>query len=153
MTEEEKLPQSMTQPVAGLEEEAEVSEEEEAKLPFPNARVVSMIKAKFTQQHQLKKEVKVAVNELLGKILEDIAREMDASPYFTLSIGHFKDAARKYREIELTEKRIIKIKKVLEKQRAELDEIVEEIDVEYGHKALTPGQTSGLTQSAPIQPQ
>ncbi len=134
-------------------EEGDVSLEEEEKLPFPNARVVNLLKKNFSQQHQIKKEVKVAVNELVGKIVEGIAREMDASPYFTLSIGHFKDAARKYLEIELTEKRILKIKKVLEKQRAELDEIIEQIEVEHGHKTLTPGQTTMQNQQMPGQTQ
>ena len=66
----------------------------------------------------------------MGQILSDIAQSMDNEEYFTLSIEHFNKAARKYREIGLNKKRILRIKKVLEKQRAELDEIIAEIELE-----------------------
>ncbi len=111
--------------------EGEVVEDEESEhLPFPNARVVNIIKDNLKREHQLKRDVKVAANNLLGEILADISQSMDAEDYFTLSIEHFNKAARKYREIALNQKRIRKIQKVLEKQRAELDEIVTEIELE-----------------------
>ncbi len=115
--------------VEGVEGET-VEDEESEHLPFPNARVVNIIKGNLKKEHQLKRDVKVAANELLGTILGDIAQSMDAEDYFTLSIEHFNKAARKYREIALNQKRIRKIQKVLEKQRAELDEIVTEIELE-----------------------
>ncbi|MFA6049346.1 MAG: hypothetical protein WC792_05385 [Candidatus Micrarchaeia archaeon] len=107
-----------------------VEDEESEHLPFPNARVVNIIKGNLKREHQLKRDVKVAANNLLGEILADISQSMDAEDYFTLSIEHFNKAARKYREIALNQKRIRKIQKVLEKQRAELDEIVTEIELE-----------------------
>ncbi|MBI5225989.1 hypothetical protein HY994_01980 [Candidatus Micrarchaeota archaeon] len=108
----------------------DISEEESEKLPFPNARVVHIIKENLKREHQVKREAKLAANELLGEILSDISQTMDNEEYFTLSIEHFNKAARKYREIGLNKKRIIRIKKVLEKQRAELDEIIAEIELE-----------------------
>ncbi len=117
--------------------EGEVPEDEESEhLPFPNARVVNIIKKSLKKEHQLKRDVKVAANELLGEILADISQSMDAEEYFTLSIEHFNKAARKYREIALNQKRIRKIQKVLEKQRAELDEIVAEIELEVPPEAI-----------------
>ncbi len=115
--------------VEGVEGET-VEDEESEHLPFPNARVVNIIRGNLKKEHQLKRDVKVAANELLGTILADISQSMDAEDYFTLSIEHFNKAARKYREIALNQKRIRKIQKVLEKQRAELDEIVTEIELE-----------------------
>ncbi|MFH1779625.1 MAG: hypothetical protein ABH803_00575 [Candidatus Micrarchaeota archaeon] len=108
----------------------EVEDEESEDLPFPNARVVKIIKNNLKNQHQIKKDVKVGANVLLGEILNDIAQTMDLEPYFTLSSEHFQKAARKYKEIALQQKRIIRIKKVLEKQRAELDEIITEIELD-----------------------
>ncbi|MBI5229531.1 hypothetical protein HY991_05450 [Candidatus Micrarchaeota archaeon] len=108
----------------------EIVAEEEERLPFPNARVVKIIKETLKREHQIKRDVKLAANQLLADILTDISQSMDDEEYFTLSIEHFNKAARKYREIGLNQKRILKIKKVLEKQRAELDEIVEEIELE-----------------------
>lgn len=108
----------------------EIAEEEDEKLPFPNARVVKIIKDNLKREHQVKRDVKVGANELLGEILADIAQSMDGEEYFTLSSEHFNKAARKYKEIGLNQKRIRRIKKVLEKQRAELDEIIAEIELE-----------------------
>lgn len=126
--------------VEGIEGE-EAEDEESEHFPFPNARVVRIIRASLKNGHQIKRDVKLAANILLGEILADISTSMDAEPYNTLSIEHFNKAARKYREIALNQKRIRRIQKVLEKQRAELDEIVTEIELEANPEAsLTPGQ-------------
>ena len=111
-------------------ESEELEDEESENLPFPNARVVRIIKTNLKNPHQIKYDVKVAANELLGEILTDISQRMNDEEYFTLSIEHFNKASRKYREIGLQQKRINRIKKILEKQRAELDEIVAEIEVD-----------------------
>lgn len=111
--------------------ELEGEEDEESEhLPFPNARVVKIIKSNLKSEHQLKREVKEGANILLGEILADISQTMDKQEFFTLSSEHFNQAARKYREIALNQKRIKRIQKVLEKQRAELDEIIAEIELE-----------------------
>ena len=118
-------------PAEELESEELGAEDAESEhLPFPNARVVKIIKQNLRNPHQLKRDVKLAANVLLGEILGDIAQSMNEEEYFTLSIEHFNKAARKYKQIALNEKRIRRIKKVLEKQRAELDEIVTEIELE-----------------------
>lgn len=115
-------------PAAAAEEE--VAAEEEEKLPFPNARVVKIIRENFKNEHIIKRDVKVGANVLLGEILADISRSMDQQPYSTLSVEHFNAAARKYKEIALQQKRIHRIKKLVEKQRAELDEVVTELELE-----------------------
>ncbi len=131
--EEEKqleTPEPQEQHAEGETGEEGVAAEEEAKLPFPNARVVTIIRENLKQPHQIKKEVKLSANYLLAEILKDIAMSMDSEPYNTLSIEHFNNASRKYREIALSQARIRRIQKVLEKQRAELDEIITEIELE-----------------------
>ena len=133
MAEEEEmqapeLPSQGQQPAESAE--AEVSEEEDERLPFPNARVVNIIRSSLTQPHQIKRDVKLGANHLLGEILKDISQSMNVEQYHTLSIEHFNKASRKYREIALNQKRIRRIKAVLEKQRAELDEIITEIELE-----------------------
>lgn len=142
MVEEQDASQAVApQDVEPLEEEMTEEEAESENLPFPNARVVRVIRNNLKNEHQIKRDVKVQANVLLGEILGDIARDMDAQQYHTLSIEHFNLACRKYREISLNEKRIIRIKKVLEKQRAELDEIIAEIELELpGAARQTPGQ-------------
>ena len=118
-------------------EDEDVSEEEDERLPFANARIVRILKANLKREHQVKRDVKLAANKLVGEILSDIAQSMDQEEYFTLSIEHFNKAARKYKEIALTQKRIRRIQKVLEKQRAELDEIVTEIELDLPDYGVT----------------
>ncbi|MFH0835904.1 MAG: hypothetical protein V1834_01965 [Candidatus Micrarchaeota archaeon] len=110
--------------------EDELSEAEDEKLPFPNARVVRIVKENLKKEHQIRYEVKMAANILLKEILADISQTMDNEEYFTLSIEHFNKAARKHKEIALNQKRIRRVQKVLEKQRAELDEIITEIELD-----------------------
>jgi len=116
-----------------LEKEAveteELPPEEEEKLPFPTARVVRILKENMTKPHQIRAEAKVAANEFLGAILRDVAQEMDKEEVFTLTTEHFNKAIKKYKMIEYQQKRIDRIKKLLEKQRAEIDEVVAEIDI------------------------
>ncbi len=114
------------------EEQEDDLDDESENLPFPNARVVKIIKSNLVKEHQLKKEVKEGANILLGDILKDIAKRMDDIEYHTLSVEHFNLAARKYREIEYNQKRLLRVKKLLEKQRAELDEVISEIELEFG---------------------
>lgn len=123
----EKTPEAQQVETAEAED---LEDEESENLPFPNARVVRIIKTNLKNPHQIKYDVKVAANELLGEILTDISQRMNDEEYFTLSIEHFNKASRKYREIGLQQKRINRIKKILEKQRAELDEIIAEIEVD-----------------------
>jgi len=113
----------------GAVEGEELPPEEEEKLPFPTARVVRIIKENMTKPHQIRAEVKVAANEFLGEILKDIANEMDKEEIFTLNTEHFNKAIKKYKMITYQQKRIDRIKKLLEKQRAEIDEITTEIDL------------------------
>jgi hypothetical protein len=82
-----------------------------------------------TEELPPEEEVKVAANEFLGDILKDIAREMDKEEVFTLNTEHFNKAVKKYKMIEYQQKRIDRVKKLLEKQRAEIDEVVTEIDL------------------------
>lgn len=157
---ESRLPDQETissQPQAIAEgdiEPEQLSEEEEESdaLPFPNARVVRIIRSNLKNEHQIKQDVKLSANMLLAEILSDISSTMDAEPYNTLSIEHFNKAARKYREIGLNQKRIRRIKKILEKQRAELDEVIAEIELDLPDApALTPGQYHSSGNSLPPQ--
>ena len=66
---------------------------------------------------------------MLNDVLVDIAKNMGESEYFTLGIEQFNNAAKKYREIGLSNKRLLRMQKVLEKQRAELDEIITQIQL------------------------
>ncbi len=142
--------QDVNAPANG-EVETEEIDDESSNLPFPNARVVRIIKNNLKAEHQLKREVKEAANILLGEILSDISTTMDTEQFYTLSIEHFNIAARKYREVYLQEKRMLKMKKLLEKQRAELDEAIEEIDVRLRESANKTQQVQNQTPAPTTQ--
>jgi len=108
--------------------EGEDEELEEEGLPFPNARVVALMRQNMKGEHQISKEVKIAVNRFLYGILKDTAEKMDAEPYFTMREDHFNRAVRKYREVDLYEKKMITFKRLLEKQKAELEEKIMELE-------------------------
>lgn len=91
---------------------AEVAEEEE--LPFPNARVVSLIRTK-TGKAVIKKSVKVAMNRLLGDICLRISERMAAMPYATLSKEEFVKAAKPYIKLGLSQQERKKIVATLNK--------------------------------------
>jgi len=109
--------------------EGELPIEDDEKLPFPTARVVRIMKENMTKEHQIRAEVKIAANEFLGEILKDVANEMDKEEVFTLSTEHFNKAVKKYKMITYQQKRIERIKKLLEKQKAEVEEVIIEIDI------------------------
>lgn len=113
---------------ANAPEETDISEEEDEKLPFPTARVVRMLRASMQNEHQISSEVKRNANLLLGDVISDIAKAMDKEVYFTLGVEHFNSAARKYKLIDLQSKRMETIRRLLEKQRAELDQAIYEIE-------------------------
>jgi len=118
------------EPIAASETD-EVKEEEELEkleLPFPNARVVRILKKNFQKEHQIRRDVKISANELLGRILEDVAKAMDNEEFYTLSIEHFNKASKKYRSVDLQAKRFARIKQLLMKQRAELEEVIMEME-------------------------
>lgn len=125
---DDKTQQDAISQGAGAPGEEEIDAALEEKLPFPTARVVRLIKENLKKEHQIKSEVKVAANVLVGEILKDIAKQMDEEEYFTLSMEHFNKAAKKYREVDLQLKRIENIRKMLEKQKADLEEKIMQIE-------------------------
>jgi len=110
-------------------EEEEITEEEDEKLPFPNARVVKILKENMKSEHQIRTAVKRELNNFLGDIAKEIAQEMDKEPYFTLDTEHLHKAMKKYKEVDLMRKRMEVIKKLLEKQKVEIEEKILEIEV------------------------
>ncbi|MEW6329565.1 MAG: histone-like protein [Candidatus Micrarchaeota archaeon] len=128
LSEEERVEKTGAAVAGGEELEPDIPLEQETKLPFPSARVVRIIKQNFKKAHQIKSDVKIAANELLGEILADIAQRMDEEEFFTVSIEHFNKAARKYKMVDVQEKRMQNIRKLLEKQRGELEEKIMQLE-------------------------
>jgi len=110
-----------------IPEEKKATEDEE--LPFPNARVVKLIR-KHTGKTMLKKRVKVEMNKLLGKICEDIAERMAKMPYAYLTYAEFLEAAKPYLRVELSKQKKKKIIATLNKIKEEAATMAMELEEE-----------------------
>ena len=107
--------------------------EEKEKLPFPNAVIVRLLK-KHTGKILIRKEVKKALNRLLGEIVENIAKRLAKMPYAYIGISEFKEAAAPYLKVGLSvqeKKRIIAgLKKIKEEAATLALEIESQIEEE-----------------------
>ncbi len=89
---------------APIVKEDDVSPEEEAKLPFPTAAVVRIMKANMDREKMVRKEVKVEMNKWLGKLCAKVSREMNRFPYVMMGLNEFKEGKRVFEDLENYEK-------------------------------------------------
>lgn len=115
-------------------EDEEVDEQLEAKLPFPTAAVVRIMKKNMDNEKMIKKEVKIAMNKWLGRLCESVSKEMNRVPYVMLHLHEFKSAIAMYEnlaEFQKEKERILShmatIKKDVEKLERDLGKFDEEI--------------------------
>jgi histone H3/H4 len=99
---EEASEDNQVQQAAAKEEE--VSAEEEARLPFPTAAVVRIMKANMDKDKMVRKEVKVEMNKWLGRLCARVAREMNRFPYVMMGLNELKEGRRIYEDLEGYEK-------------------------------------------------
>jgi len=102
MTGEESSEDAQSQQAPAKEDD--VSPEEEAKLPFPTAAVVRIMKANMDREKMVRKEVKVEMNKWLGKLCAKVAREMNSFPYVMMGLNEFKEGKRVFEDLENYEK-------------------------------------------------
>jgi hypothetical protein len=82
---------------AALEQELAAEDE---RLPFPNARVVYLLKKDLDKEKIVRARVKKEMNEFLGRIVQNVAREMNKSPYTVIEGGDLHRAIKKYEKME-----------------------------------------------------
>jgi len=75
-------------------------EEQDERLPFPNARVVALMKRELDKEKMIRARVKKEMNEFLGRIVQNVAREMNKSPYTVIEGGDLHRAIKKYEKME-----------------------------------------------------
>lgn len=109
-------------------EEEEDEEEDDEDLPFPNAVVVRIMRNNLPEGALIRKRVKVEMNKLLGEICRDVAKEMGKVPYAYIDYTAFKNAAKKYLEVEHVEKDKERIILTLRKLGADIDAIIRDLE-------------------------
>lgn len=110
-----------------LEEAEEEASEEENGLPFPRARVVSIMRSEIGKAKQIRSEVKEAVNIWLGNLLKKISREMGNTQYGSVGIADFQRATKPYDLIEEIIKDEERLLISLEKIKADSDHVIREM--------------------------
>ena len=108
-------------------EEDDISEEELSKLPFANAEIVRIMKQSLTQDKMIRKEVKVAMNKFLEKIVGKVCQRLDKYPYVMMEHSMFKEAVRPYENMDSWELEKERVIKYLEKIKADCDHLIQSI--------------------------
>ncbi|MBN2127160.1 MAG: hypothetical protein JW703_02075 [Candidatus Diapherotrites archaeon] len=116
-----------------VEQVMEEDEEEmpDDKLPFPKATIVNMLRKHLRSGKQIKGTVKNEMNLWLGKMVERIAKKLDAHPYSYVDGSMLRDAIEPYeniQDIEIEKERIIK---QLEVVKAACDVLINEVDRKF----------------------
>ncbi len=96
----------------------EESEEEDESLPFPNARVVALMKKYLSSDKMIRSEVKKAMNRFLEDIVADVCKRMDQFPYAMVDYWMFEKAIEPYKRMDYIDKekeRLIKHLDAIEK--------------------------------------
>ncbi len=78
----------------------EAEEEIDESLPFPNARVVAVMKKYLSKDKMIRTEVKKAMNRFLEEIVADICKRMDEQPYAMIDYWMFEKAIEPYKRLD-----------------------------------------------------
>ena len=104
---------------------------DEAKLPFPRATVVNMMRKHLTQGKQIKGQVKDEMNIWLGKMVERISHKLDSNPYSYVDGAMLREAIEPYENLQDIEKEKERIIKQLESIKAACDVLILEVDRKF----------------------
>ncbi|MDD3975821.1 MAG: hypothetical protein PHN22_01480 [Candidatus ainarchaeum sp.] len=111
--------------------EDEDVEEDDDKLPFPNARVVRLMRESLDSHKQIKSIVKKEMNIFLGRLVETICKKMNEFDYSYVDYGMFKQATETFENIQTIELEKIRIIKALEKIKADCDVLVNDVERKF----------------------
>lgn len=109
----------------------EATEIDEAKLPFPRATIVNMLRKHLSSGKQIKGQVKDEMNIWLAKMVERVAKKMDSHPYTYVDGAMLRDAVEAYENIQDIEKEKERIIKQLESIKAACDVLIFEVDRKF----------------------
>jgi len=110
------------------DEDLDVDDE---KLPFPNARVVRLMRESLDPNKQIKSIVKKEMNLFLGEIVKTICKKMNDFDYSYVDYGMFKQAIETFENIKTIELEKIRLIKSLDKIKADCDVVIDDIDRKF----------------------
>jgi hypothetical protein len=99
--------------------------------PFPKATITRSLRKHLESGKQIKGPVKQGLNIWLGKLIQRIAKKMDAHPYSYIDGGMFREAIETYENVGDIEIEKIRIIKQLEAIKLSCDVLISEIDRKF----------------------
>ncbi len=134
-------------------EDKEIEEEleKEDRLPFANARVVSLLKKGLDDDKMVRSRVKKEANEWLGKMAMRVAKDMNKSPYTMVEAGDLHRAIKKYEQLERIaeqkERMVLALQRIIEDCKLLISDVERTFDIDDElRRKSKPGKT--LSKSA-----
>lgn len=128
---EKNIENTTTKNVEEVIEVEDESLEDDEKLPFPNARVVRLMRESLDPNKQIKSVVKKEMNLFLGRIVTTICKKMNEFDYSYVDYGMFKQSIETFENIQTIELEKIRIIKALEKIKADCDVLVNDVERKF----------------------
>jgi len=125
------MPEEETVQQEAIAAEEDDEELDDSRLPFPRATIVNMLRKHLSHGKQIKGQVKNEMNLWLGKMVERIAKKMDAYPYTYVDGSMLREAIEPYENIQDIEKEKERIIKQLESIKAACDVLINEVDRKF----------------------
>jgi len=109
-------------------QEEEIAPELEAKLPFPNAAVVRVMREVIDRDKILSKRVKIEMNKWLAEICREIAKDLNKTPYAKIEGDDFANAITKYKLFEDLDRQKQRISKSLLRISEDAQALISELE-------------------------
>ncbi len=106
----------------------EITPELEAKLPFPNAAVVRVMREVIDRDKIISKRAKIEMNKWLAEICKDVSRELNKNPYTKIEGDDFANAIKKYRLYESVDEQKQRMKKSLNRIVEDAQALMNELE-------------------------
>ena len=127
-TEEASVEEAPAEEAPAEGEDSDEELEKDERLPFPNARVVALLKEELDPEKMIRSRVKLELNEFLGKMVKQVARELNKSPYTMVEAGDLHRAIKKYEQLEEVHKQKERILTYLEKIKQDCNVLMADVE-------------------------
>ncbi len=108
--------------------EEEITPELEARLPFPNATVVRVMREVIDKDKIISKRAKIEMNKWLAEVCKDVAKELNKTPYAKIEGDDFSNAVKKYKQFEDLHREKEKIKRGLERVTQDANALISDLE-------------------------
>ncbi|MFH0860535.1 MAG: hypothetical protein V1921_04995 [Candidatus Altiarchaeota archaeon] len=101
------------------------------QLAFATAPIVRLIKEELDNDKMVRRQVKVAMNKWLEKLVRKVSKKMNESEYTVVEIDDFKTAIEPYEMIDDVEGERHRIVASLEKIKQDCDSLIRDVNRKF----------------------